>query len=912
MKKILMFIIGLASCFILGKVYAYDTYEIGDRVIFRGESYHVIKNSDSNKSYVTILRDNSMTFDEINEYGRENDKLFVNQYHLNFDDPEHVIYDFGNDVGGVAYYSREDCKFAITSLSSVDTGFEDIRVGCSSAYQTSDLKKLVDNWANQFGDSLVKINGLKARLLYASEFINDFSIETYAVNSCYVYNGNIEYSWLYKNAKKYWVIYDLDDSNKTAYMDSTGTLRMYNFDYYNSVRPVINVLKSRLGDFDKFEYNTYKEYKQGDEVVYKDTEFYVIEDSDKYSDYLYLLRKNPLDSEQIKKYSNNTYDSDYGEVPFCHNLNCSISDKSGCNNDYNNSILKNIIDNYISAELDSNDLISLDGYSGKLLSVNDLLSNENLNFYDNINDKELLNVPQFLLPQNDKDYWLLSSNPNSYLASILSNKTIKNVNVYETNFVRPVIYLKKSALKSEIEEDNKDNTCKTQLVLKKEITYRSYNIGDKIKYNGEYYYVIDKSGIKQDYVTLLKENLLTSEEVLKYDTNSKELFKNNIGVVNYNYDASCTASDNSSECNNNYDNSFIKIIVDKWVSSELNEDDLVSFDGYKSRLLRYNEMNEYAEYNNTNYYYFIMDGRHAGFKSKSMGDSDLFYKAVRPVINLKKSVLGSINTYNVGDIVTYKNEEYYIIQDSSSDMEYVTVLKKNPLNQYQIYLYTNNNVGASPYYISDVCINRNIYGLDIETLDYNNELGKCISDFKQSYIKGILDNWADDKFNLDELATIDGYKVRLITTEEMFMNLGYDANNIITLGSSSLKVVPTVPEWMYNINSYWTMSEYQDVGNSVYYIEKNGNAYLTNILFSFKGVRPVINLKKNAIENGYIYNEYYVCEDDNNDSGDSEIISVSNTFRSVSIIVSIICGFLILIGTIILVFNYKISKNNKK
>jgi len=90
-KYILLFI--LVSLMFFSKVEAYEEYKIGDKVRYDGNSYYVISHSDENTNYITLLKEKSLTVDEINKYGRdESGKLFVNKNNINTDDPEKVIY----------------------------------------------------------------------------------------------------------------------------------------------------------------------------------------------------------------------------------------------------------------------------------------------------------------------------------------------------------------------------------------------------------------------------------------------------------------------------------------------------------------------------------------------------------------------------------------------------------------------------------------------------------------------------------------------------------------------------------------------------------------------------------------------------------------------------------------------------
>ena len=74
---------------------------------------------------------------------------------------------------------------------------------------------------------------------------------------------------------------------------------------------------------------------------------------------------------------------------------------------------------------------------------------------------------------------------------------------YNNYYIRPVINLKKSAI---------DNNCKFELPL-------TCDKGDGVVYNSEKYYVLNDSNVNMSYVTLLKKNSLTANEINKYSNN---------------------------------------------------------------------------------------------------------------------------------------------------------------------------------------------------------------------------------------------------------------------------------------------------------------------------------------------------------------------------------------------------------
>ena len=214
---------------------------------------------------------------------------------------------------------------------------------------------------------------------------------------------------------------------------------------------------------------------------------------------------------------------------------------------------------------------------------------------------------------------------------------------------------------------------------------RSYNVGDKIIYNGINYYVIAPSDETSDSVTLLKEEPLTVDEVNAYG----------VGHVNNYTDASVgTANDengyggmayySSATCRGNvfgwildgcvvdYAGSKVKKVVDAWANANLKSSDLVEdATGYSVRLITFEELTVYLGYDasrtggyiypstngetpswvyNENYWYWTMTPTtnsvnyvwamsEDGYMFGNFGGIINYHGVVRPVINLYKSAL---------------------------------------------------------------------------------------------------------------------------------------------------------------------------------------------------------------------------------------------------------------------------------
>ena len=422
--------------------------------------------------------------------------------------------------------------------------------------------------------------------------------------------------------------------------------------------------------------------------------------------------------------------------------------------------------------------------------------------------------------------------------------------------------------------------------------------------------------------------------------------------------------------NNDYDNSDVKKVVDNWSIDKFN-DELVYVDGYKVRLVTLEDLIDNLGYTFDNrstsysissdekfdwlheYSYWTMIYKEDSsllLASYEVTNDDEYdydsyfgeiaayrFSKVRPVINLSKCVLGDqdefclcekkpttkkitkYNSYNIGDEIEYKGEKYYVIQNSSKSENYVTLLKKDILTSDEISKYTNGKYDTKnvPYYISNTCTSE------------SNRSG-CTNEYEKSIPKTIINNWANDKLDIDDLIEINGYKIRLVTVDELFKSLGYSHDSIITY--TIYKLTENVPNWLYNSDyQYWTMGTVEDYDSFVYIIFNDGivsgtpgsdsRGYEASI-FCDSAVRPVINLNKCAIDGGCYEEEYQAeeCVDSNDDIANSSTnnsklansnqkVTVANPLKKVSNVVLIISLLLIIGGVIVLLINYnKVKK----
>ena len=256
---------------------------------------------------------------------------------------------------------------------------------------------------------------------------------------------------------------------------------------------------------------------------------------------------------------------------------------------------------------------------------------------------------------------------------------------------------------------------------------------------------------------------------------------------------------------------------------------------------------------------------------------------------------GGYASYKIGNKITFAGSDWYVIEDSGKDQEYVTLLKDKILTHEQLGEYgyvfqstcddwwvengwygcttvdqvvTIRNDGML-YYWSDTCHDRGDYGY----AEYDDSGCDDHYDYKGSKIKETLENVYMPKIGEENLVSVDGSKIRLLTLSEIQNNFGYghiQNDDYMGIGSEPDEMTP---EWLYTnfgensddidfaIRDYYIINNVDDGYDEFFSITiqppcggdgswsscyKVGSAFDSGN--SSKGVRPVINLKKSVIK----------------------------------------------------------------
>ena len=120
-------------------------------------------------------------------------------------------------------------------------------------------------------------------------------------------------------------------------------------------------------------------------------------------------------------------------------------------------------------------------------------------------------------------------------------------------------------------------------------------------------------------------------------------------------------------------------------------------------------------------------------------------------------------------------------------------------------------------------------------------------DYANSKIRELLEGTYINTLGASNLKLIDGYKIRLITIDELVTNLG------CTNSCSSSQY-----GWVYQnlggagkgVEGYWTMTRNDSNANHrlIWYVSNRSGLNYNFALYESNGIRPVINLLKSSIE----------------------------------------------------------------
>ena len=265
-----------------------------------------------------------------------------------------------------------------------------------------------------------------------------------------------------------------------------------------------------------------------------------------------------------------------------------------------------------------------------------------------------------------------------------------------------------------------------------------------------------------------------------------------------------------------------------------------------------------------------------GIKVKDDKNEDGWYHYGKTTKTFNEEVTEQID-YEVGDTVTYKGMNFYVISNSYESDDYVTLLKAESIKKDEVYQYYQDtdlrkkiNMDTSedmsiyytdtlmvPYY--RVAATYNGYGqteyingksCGTEYVYHRSYTKGCTNNYAKSDIKKILDVWKENFLNEEDLKDFSRYNVRLITKEECTKN-GIAELMIKDSSGWEYTEFSAKYDWLKSdVNEdYWTMSMYDDSNQSIYAIS-SGGGFISKPVYHNAALRPVIELLKSAIDGG--------------------------------------------------------------
>ena len=204
--------------------------------------------------------------------------------------------------------------------------------------------------------------------------------------------------------------------------------------------------------------------------------------------------------------------------------------------------------------------------------------------------------------------------------------------------------------------------------------------------------------------------------------------------------------------------------------------------------------------------------------------------------------------YNVGDIVTYNDIDFYVIENSSVNDNTVKLIKKTSLTTEEVNTY--GGVGTSDNHVNKYTSESQGTAKDVSgygamayytSVDCGNGAGSndtssgCKNDYESSDVKYVIDNWIASNFESSKIADS-----RLVTYNEL---LPLTQKQIVSAPWGNVEMDVLIYDWL--CGDYWI---YKPSGNlDMGLMGNNGTFGNTLVFVSLNQVRPVVELYKSAL-----------------------------------------------------------------
>ena len=225
--------------------------------------------------------------------------------------------------------------------------------------------------------------------------------------------------------------------------------------------------------------DTIYDYRIGDTFTLNNDLYYIIKNSPEEDDYVVALKDHPLTIDEINSYGTghiNRYTGDSQGVPYdikrrvdginvstgyggvayytspeCGNGSLTVQHYVGCKNEYSESDVKAILQNWINAKFSDQQLKEIDGYKVRLINLSELMSLGYVKISTSYPLNE--NVPSWLYDEAYSYWTMTKSSLEGAIKSVWvvspTGKVTSNGYVFSIDpAVRPVINVKKSVIES--------------------------------------------------------------------------------------------------------------------------------------------------------------------------------------------------------------------------------------------------------------------------------------------------------------------------------------------------------------------------------------------------------------------------------------------------------------------------------
>lgn len=193
---------------VIGRIYAYESYNISDEVEYNGHDFYVIENSSADDDTILLLLKDYVSYEELMSLDIEN-------------------------------------KDQISQYGSFPYGIQGV------SYEDSYIKTVVDAWSENLALKPTHIK--EARLIKYEDLIDNLGYEeNFACTGACYYIGSLDNvpEWFKSNDSSYFTMSNIEDSDDIWMMSLNGHPTARSPLFPCKLRPVVRLYKSALTDIE--------------------------------------------------------------------------------------------------------------------------------------------------------------------------------------------------------------------------------------------------------------------------------------------------------------------------------------------------------------------------------------------------------------------------------------------------------------------------------------------------------------------------------------------------------------------------------------------------------------------------------------------------------------------------------------